>query len=711
MWCSFTPRTRSSRAVVRAVVVLFAVFATVFVVTPVAAQGEVTVTVTPTPAVAGLPVTVTAFGFAPGEMVTVEFGGDVIVSGYADDEGFFESAGVVSATMPEGGHPLDVTGDMGSYATLEVVVTTPPPSTTTTTTTTTVAPVPAAPSVRFSDPVPAGTTTVVSGTGFRPAETVTIEFGGAVVGRTVANEMGDWSLAITVDSAIPVGGHPIDVTGDAGSVVNGELVVAPSPPTTTVAANLESANQAPTTTAPAGNTAPTTTAPAANGGSSADTPSTDSPTTETPSTYAPPPAASSTGEPSTPATSTDDSSTTDGSVLPGSGEDSEDTEFTIDDGEFGFDFETGAIERSFDRDGNPIGGDTTGTRTGSTGAGGVPWGRIGVALALLATAMAYAATRTRRNCDPEKAAYDAADAAYDPAKRASDYYQGEYEYYRAEHAQLQREMENPLPPPVLGYYGESAEDQAHAQQIFDEQQAEWEMLEQRAERARSNINGAREAMDEARAERDEADAALAAAREALEAARIALMDCEGCAPPPKAETERGGAETSAPPSVSSAAPAVAPRLCLEGSSKGKVERTEQFRVLAGDVDIDVPTAPWAGLTDGGSIDPDALGGLDSGALEELFSDLESRPEATTTGYTIPTRIITVKYIRVLVCNGGGWVETDQVNRVEESSEAPPITFRQKSKDARRTARMVGEAQAHVAELQANAEAASAALAQ
>jgi len=338
--------------------------------------------------------------------------------------------------------------------------------------------------------------------------------------------------------------------------------------------------------------------------------------------------------------------------------------------------------------------------TDDGGGGGLPWGPIGGGLLVLAGVGGYAATRTRakRDCEPERQAYAAADAAYDPAKRASDYYRGEYEHYRSEYRSYELQLENRLPEPdrLLGFPEGAEGDAAYAEAVAD-----WQRQEADAERAAHNLEGARQATEAARAESEQADAALDAAREALEAARIALMNCQGSAPAGPGDDEvttgTGLPGTLSPPSE----PADPQPSCQEGTTKVVVESQAQFQILGGPVQIDVPTSAWTGASNGGAITAANLADLDQSDLEELFADLDNRVAAVITSATIPTKILTVKCIRIHVCSGGRWVETEQTNRVEETAAGPNISIRERSKDKKLTARMVAKAQAKVAELQAN----------
>jgi hypothetical protein len=89
--------------------------------------------VTPGAGPVGSEVTIFGSGFEPGEMVTVEFGGWTITSGFADDNGEFTLVGTIPE-IPLGEHPMDVNGEF-NFAELTFEVTAPPTTTAPTSTT------------------------------------------------------------------------------------------------------------------------------------------------------------------------------------------------------------------------------------------------------------------------------------------------------------------------------------------------------------------------------------------------------------------------------------------------------------------------------------------------------------------------------------------------------------------------------------------------
>ena len=235
------------------------------------------ISVNPNPAEAGAVVTVSGQGFQPGEIVWIDFAGATIAQGTADASGQFITNGRIDASVPVGTHPLDANGDNGSWDTYDLTIV---PAQ---------APAPAAnPQVRFADPVPAGGSTVVRGTGFLPRERITINFGGSTVGTTVANRSGDWSKSITVPSHMPVGRHPLDIIGNMGTIVDKNLKVSAAlPPVTAAPAPAPIAAPAPTPVVTPTN--PTTTVPPA------------APQTLTPTIPAAPTTPTATVSPTTPA--------------------------------------------------------------------------------------------------------------------------------------------------------------------------------------------------------------------------------------------------------------------------------------------------------------------------------------------------------------------------------------------------------------------------
>jgi hypothetical protein len=187
-----------------------------------AAQTGASIQVNPSPAQAGELVTVSGQGFQLGEVVSVDFAGSTIGVGVADVNGRFSASGRVDSSVPAGVHPLDANGDMGSWATFDLTILQ--------------AAAPAAnPQVGFADPVPAGGSTLVSGSGFMPGERISINFGGSRVGNATANQTDTWSSTVMVPSHMPIGSHPLDVDANMGSSVTKQLTVSAAAPAPTTA--------------------------------------------------------------------------------------------------------------------------------------------------------------------------------------------------------------------------------------------------------------------------------------------------------------------------------------------------------------------------------------------------------------------------------------------------------------------------------------------
>ena len=91
--------------------------------------------VLPDKAPPGTEITVFGDGFMPFEVITIFFGGTEVIT-EADGEGSFTTTLVIDELMPPGFHPMEISGDMGSFIDFEYEVTQPPPPTTEGTTTT-----------------------------------------------------------------------------------------------------------------------------------------------------------------------------------------------------------------------------------------------------------------------------------------------------------------------------------------------------------------------------------------------------------------------------------------------------------------------------------------------------------------------------------------------------------------------------------------------
>jgi hypothetical protein len=130
---------------------------------------------------------------------------------------------------------------------------------------------------------PAGSTVTLSGSGWLPGEVIEIFFGGDLQFVT-ADGSGDFSISWTVPG-IPVESHPLDFTGDMGSMFNMSFEVT-NPPTTTAAPTTTTTTQATTTTTTQAPTTTTTQAPTTTTTQAPTTTTTQAPTTTSTSTEA-----------------------------------------------------------------------------------------------------------------------------------------------------------------------------------------------------------------------------------------------------------------------------------------------------------------------------------------------------------------------------------------------------------------------------------------
>lgn len=247
----------SLRILVRIVVtvIAFALASPILAIGPAAGQSAPTVIVNPDPAMAGEVVTISGSGFQPGEFVWIDFAGPTLASAIADGAGSFVTSGTVEPHVPAGAHPLDASGDLGSWVTIDLTIVDPTP---------TAPPAPVFPDVAFLDGVQAGDLVLITGSGFQPGEFVEIHYAGDVIGVTITTFSGDFAVQALVPAHVPVGAHPLDVIGDLGSHVGTDLTVSVSAPTTTLAPTPAPTTTVAPTTTQAPMPAPTTTVPAAS---------------------------------------------------------------------------------------------------------------------------------------------------------------------------------------------------------------------------------------------------------------------------------------------------------------------------------------------------------------------------------------------------------------------------------------------------------------
>jgi hypothetical protein len=176
--------------------------------------------------------------FQPGELVTIEFGGLVLDVVTADANGEFYAVGWIDPLMPDGFHPLDAWGDLGSSATFDLEVWSAPAIT---------------PAIFSWGPVPQNSNAVIDGEGFAPFENVWIDFGGLSTPVT-ADDWGFFTISVFVPGDMPAGAHPVDASGDAGTYATTDqyvdlaVVSKPvTPPATPKAPPAPKAPKAPTT--------------------------------------------------------------------------------------------------------------------------------------------------------------------------------------------------------------------------------------------------------------------------------------------------------------------------------------------------------------------------------------------------------------------------------------------------------------------------------
>jgi hypothetical protein len=163
-----TRNTKVTTTIRAAFATLVAALALTLAPTAAYAAGE-TAAVSPASAPAGSPVSITGSGFQPGETVEVWYGGPVIAGATADANGDFVASGLVPAGMPEGSHPMDVVGAMGSMVSFGYTVDALTPAPTPTPSSGSASPTPAGPTVTTTPspadqvPAPAGETVDANG--------------------------------------------------------------------------------------------------------------------------------------------------------------------------------------------------------------------------------------------------------------------------------------------------------------------------------------------------------------------------------------------------------------------------------------------------------------------------------------------------------------------------------------------------------------------
>lgn len=201
--------------------------------------------------------------FTGGELVSIHFGGETIAMATTDDDGSFSASGMIPTHMPVGAHPIDATGAMGSNwdgnftvlalstpttSTSPTPTSSSPTTTTTTTTSTTTAPSSNLPPRVGVLPgtAAAGEQITIVGDRFQAGEDISVEFGGGTIATATTDTLGRFRAIGRVPADMPAGAHPIEVTGNQGSSLEGNFMVT-APSTTTE----QPATNQPTTTEPA----------------------------------------------------------------------------------------------------------------------------------------------------------------------------------------------------------------------------------------------------------------------------------------------------------------------------------------------------------------------------------------------------------------------------------------------------------------------------
>jgi hypothetical protein len=264
---------------------------------------------------------------------------------------------------------------------------------------------------------------------------------------------------------------------------------------------------------------------------------------------------------------------------------------------------------------------------------GIPWGPIGVAIALLAGVTAYGSYRNRikRNCKPEEEAYD---AALDAAEQA-------IEARKRADAELQQATTNGAPQSEI---------------------------------------------DQARSTADQAGAAAVLAHDIMIRARSAYQDCRDAPSSPETDIpgiaagmdqsdgadqpEAEGGGTPIPPE----APAVLKKIdetdesreCEPGETKWIEDTTlrRDFTVLAGNVIMASRMSSWNRLLGGtAGIDAEDFGNIDDDQFEDALEDFDSQGQKVRLHPKIQVRTITVGCERELRCENDTWVETGRTRRI------------------------------------------------
>lgn len=318
-----------------------------------------------------------------------------------------------------------------------------------------------------------------------------------------------------------------------------------------------------------------------------------------------------------------------------------------------------------------------------------------------------------KDCEPERREFAAAEAAKDAAFAAGEQADAELRAAKEKWGELEAKTRNPLgEKPVHEVDPDaSAAEQDRQRAVHEHYVGQWQEYEDQANDAKTKVDAAKAEMDEARANSDEKWQDFQRSRQRLEAARVALDNCDGSAPAAD-DDEPGGGETGGgdaggdSPGTYTPPPATEPESeepdgCTEGHEKyGDIIETHHFRILAGDVTLDVPTS--ASKRAGNVMSPEQFEDLDSSAVEEAAAGLDERVNKATIKVVIPTKIRTIECRQILVCSDNEWVEGRIETIMTEEAGDPIVVLpvgaaggRVQSRDVRHVGPMVDEAQKEI----------------
>jgi hypothetical protein len=183
-------------------------------------QAGLALQLSPTSGAPGSNVTANGSGFAPGETVDVSFNGQAVGTPSVNNGGTFSLAFTVPNTPP-GQYAVLAKGQTSS-ATASAAFTINP----------------GAAALAFNPPQAApGTSITVTGTNFKPGETVTLSFNGPTIGTETADTNGQVTFTFTVPATLAPGQYGVTATGQtSGFVVNSTYtLVAGATPVATAA--------------------------------------------------------------------------------------------------------------------------------------------------------------------------------------------------------------------------------------------------------------------------------------------------------------------------------------------------------------------------------------------------------------------------------------------------------------------------------------------